>query len=100
MVKEKEIKEFLIKLLKEKNIIPDKIVIFGSCIKGGMREESDIDVIIVSRDFRGKSIFERVKMITGVGRSLIKKFSLPFDILCYSDIEWENNNSIIIHEAK
>jgi len=95
-----QVKIILEKLLIEKGINIDKIVIFGSFIKGKLRKDSDIDVIIVSRDFRGKSIFERVKMTSGLGRELVKKLKMPFDLIYYSDEEWEKEDFLIINEAK
>ena len=99
-VVKKELKDTLYKLLKEKGISVYKIIIFGSFAKGKYKEDSDIDIIIVSRDFRGKSIFERVKLVTGLGRELVKKFKKPFDLIYYSDEEWEKKNFMIINEAK
>lgn len=95
-----QIKNILEKLLTERGITVDRIVIFGSFVEGEFREDSDIDVIIVSREFRGKTIFERVKMSTGIGRELVKKLKIPFDLLYYSDEEWENEDFLIINEAK
>jgi len=95
-----EVKIILEKLLIEKGINIDKIVIFGSLITGKLRKDSDIDVIIVSRDFRGRSIFERVKMTSGIGRELVRKLKMPFDLIYYSDEEWENESFLIINEAK
>jgi len=96
----KDLKDFLYQLFQEKGIKIDKIVIFGSFAKGEFKKDSDIDIIIVSRDFRGKSIFERVKQTTGIGRELVRKFKKPFDLLYYSDEEWEGKNFLIINEAK
>ncbi len=95
-----QVKSILEKLLIEKGINIDKIVIFGSFIKGKLRKDSDIDVIVVSRDFRGKSIFERVKMTSGIGRELVSKLKMPFDLIYYSDEEWEKEDFLIINEAK
>jgi len=46
---------------------------FGSYARDTQREDSDIDIIIVSRDFRDKSIFERAELTTGIGRELVRK---------------------------
>ncbi len=97
---DKEIKNVLCQLLKERGIRVNKIVIFGSFIKGRFKKNSDIDVIIVSQDFKNKDIFQRVKLATGIGRELVKRFKAPFDLLYYSDEEWEDKNFLIINEAK
>ncbi|MBI2252913.1 MAG: nucleotidyltransferase domain-containing protein, partial [Armatimonadetes bacterium] len=88
------------KLLQEKGISVYKILIIGSFVKGILREDSDIDVIIVSKDFRNKSIFERVKLTTGIGSELVRMLKKPFDLIYYSDEEWEKENFLLINEAK
>lgn len=95
-----KIRDLLKSLFQERNIEVNKIVLFGSIVKGDIKKESDIDIIIVSKDFRRKDIFERVKLATGVGRELVKQIKMPFDLMYYSDKEWENENSLIIDEAK
>lgn len=94
------IRTILLEKLARGQIHVDKIVIFGSYAKGGEKEESDIDIIIVSRDFRGKDIFERVELTTGIGRELVHRTRKPFDIMYYSDEEWEKGRSIIINAAR
>jgi predicted nucleotidyltransferase len=87
-------------LLENRGINADKIVVFGSYGRGDKREDSDIDLIIVSKNFRNKSIFERVELTSGIGRKLVKTFKKPFDLMLYSDLEWEDGHSIVIQEAK
>jgi len=99
MVK-KEIGHILKELLEQRGIVIDKIVIFGSYAKGKEKEDSDIDIIIVSKDFRDKSIFERVELTTGVGLELVRRTKKLFDIMYYSDKEWEKGSSLTINAAK
>ena len=96
----KEAGEILRELFCEKGISLYKIVVFGSYAKGLQREESDIDIIIVSRDFRDKGIFERVELTTGIGREIVRRTKKPFDIMYYSDIEWSHGDSLVINAAK
>ncbi len=104
MSKKENLKPAITKVLEEhfrkKGIQLEKIVIFGSFASGAHRNDSDIDVIIVSKQFRDKSIFERVKLATGAGRELVETFEKPFDLIYYSDVEWESKNFLIINEAK
>jgi predicted nucleotidyltransferase len=95
-----EISNTLKQLLQKKGIDIQKIIIFGSYARGVQREDSDIDIIIVSRDFRDRSIFERAELTTGVGKELVKKMKKPFDLLFYSDDEWNRGYSLVINEAK
>jgi predicted nucleotidyltransferase len=87
-------------LLQERGINPFKIVVFGSYARGTEREDSDIDIVVVSKDFRNKSIFERVSLTTGIGRQMVHQFKKPIDLLFYSDKEWEEGNSLVLNTAR
>ena len=95
-----KIKNILIELLEERGIDIEKIVIFGSYEKGEEKRDSDIDIIIVSKNFRNKDIFEKVEITRGIHRNLIEEVEKPFDIMYYSDEEWEKGHSLIINVAK
>lgn len=96
----RKIYKIISELLQEKRIRIYQIVFFGSFVKGNLREDSDIDIIVVSKDFRNKSIFERAELTIGLDRELVKRLKKPFDIIYYSDEEWEKGNSLIISSAK
>jgi predicted nucleotidyltransferase len=51
-----------VKALQEKGLKVEKVVLFGSQVKGKVREESDIDIAIISPDF-GKDRYEESKML-------------------------------------
>lgn len=95
-----KIRNILLRLLQERRIAGEKIIIFGSCAKGEVKKDSDIDIIIVSKDFRNKDIFEKVALARGIHRKLVEEIMKPFDIIYYSDEEWEKGNSLIISSAK
>ncbi|MEK6682773.1 MAG: nucleotidyltransferase domain-containing protein [Nitrospirota bacterium] len=88
------------KLIKHKGIEVEKIVVFGSYARGEERKGSDLDIIIVSRDFENKDIFERVEIVSGLHRELVEKTMMPADIMYYSPTEWEEGRSLIINQAK
>ena len=94
------IKKILLNLFQRRGIKITKIAIFGSYAKGRQKVDSDIDIIIVSPDFRNKDIFEKVKLTTGIGRELVKRTKKPYDIMYYSDLEWSRGHSLIINAAK
>ena len=87
-------------LTRQKGIDVDRIVVFGSYARGEEKKGSDIDIIIVSRNFEGKDIFERVEIASGLHRELVEKTMMPADIMYYSPTEWEKGNSLIINQAK
>ncbi len=102
MVKEKQIKivNLIKSILKDKGINVSGVIMFGSQIKGSAVKDSDVDIIILSKDFEGKGIFEKVKMAQGLHRSLVKQLLMSFDILYYSPSEWRKGASLIIDIAK
>ncbi|MCD6471787.1 nucleotidyltransferase domain-containing protein [Candidatus Aerophobetes bacterium] len=75
MVKREVVKavKILEKLLRERGIKIYKIVVFGSYAKGKEKKESDLDIIVVSDNFEGKNIFEKVKLVSGIHRKLVEK---------------------------
>lgn len=82
------------------NIFIDKIILFGSAVGKSFSPKSDIDLIILSKSFRQKSLFEKAKLCGNLEWNLINEIDKPFDILYYSDEEWENTSSLMIYEAK
>lgn len=96
----KEVINFLAKCLRDKGLNISKIIVFGSCAYGKTTEESDIDIVIVSDDFRGKNIFERAKLTKEAEIMTIKRFLIPLDILTMTPKELETGTSLIADYAK
>jgi len=90
----------LILFLKEKQIDVEKVILFGSYARGDNHVDSDLDYIVVSPVFRDKNIFQKAEMTGRVCGNLTHKYMMPFDVLYYSDIEWEEGNSLVINAAK
>jgi len=88
------------RLLERRGIEVHKIVVFGSYAKGKEKKESDIDIIIVSKDFENQDIFGRVETTAGIHRELVEEIMIPVDIMYYSVKEWEKGNSLTINAAK
>ena len=82
-------KEYLIKGLKEfaRKLSEDfdigKIILFGSRAGEKFREDSDVDLIIVSEDFENMNFFERVKKMYDYW-----EMDYPVDFLCYTPKEF------------
>jgi len=95
-----KVRDILQNLCQQRGINISKIILYGSYAKKIQREDSDIDIIVISKNFRNKSIFEKAEITSGIDRELVRRTQKPFDILYYSDIEWVNSNSLIIDEAK
>ena len=49
--------------LKNFNINSQKIILYGSYAKGNPREDSDIDLIVISDDFKDMNLRERLEIL-------------------------------------
>jgi predicted nucleotidyltransferase len=68
---------------------PDKIILFGSAVSGGMTKDSDIDLLILkSGEFR--YIDEYVKV-----RRALKDIAYPFDILFMDTDKFERTKKLV-----
>jgi HEPN domain-containing protein/predicted nucleotidyltransferase len=83
------------KALREKMQV-DRIIFFGSRASGAPHRDSDIDLVIVSRDFEGKPRRERA-----LGFHEMWNLEYPVDFLCYTPQEYEDlrNRVTIVREA-
>ena len=85
-------REALPKLIAE--FKPEKILLFGSRIKGTADENSDIDVIVVSNAFANIPFIERMSLILKMIR-----FPKHIDFICYSPEEFarlKNKSSVLM----
>jgi len=90
--------EFLERCLREGGVTPSKIILFGSQAKGKATKDSDIDVVIISEDFRNKDILERAAMTKDAEIKTLRKFMIPLDIVTLTPEE--NIRSLIGTFAK
>ena len=92
------VKEALSQLAEElkKNFGPVEMFLFGSFAKGDWFEDSDIDIIVVSETFKGKTMAERVNMVRKLAPD-----NLAFEILTYTSQELKEAlvKSIAIQDA-
>lgn len=90
----KELEIFKRKLKEKYNI--NKIIFFGSRATGIPHRDSDIDLIIVSKNFRGKSALKR-------SPQLYSEWDLDYavDFLCYTPEEFNKlkGKITIVNEA-
>lgn len=80
-----------------KEFKPDKVLLFGSRVKGAARKESDIDLIVISPSFKDIPFIKRMPLV-------LKKvtFSNHVDYICYTREEYENikDASSVIMDAR
>ncbi|MCK5149826.1 nucleotidyltransferase domain-containing protein [Candidatus Pacearchaeota archaeon] len=92
----------IIKLLKEfkrkvnEKIRIDEMILFGSRAKGEEGKNSDVDLIIVSKDFEGKKYFKRAPLFYFMWDS-----PYDVDILCLTlkELNEKKKQAGIVQEA-
>jgi len=87
-------------LLKSKGIKVNRIILFGSHARGNYKEDSDIDIVIISKDFSKKGIFERSKMLGDIEWKLMDKYLFPFDIITMSPEDFKRGISPVSQYVK
>jgi len=84
------------KALESKSIKVNKIVLFGSYATGNQREESDIDVVVISDDFRDKGYWDRIDVLS----SAIYEVFEPIEAVALTTDEWEQGDKAIVEFAR
>lgn len=91
---EKFRKEALPKLVEE--FKPEKVILFGSMVRGTANKNSDIDIIVISSYFASIPFLKRMPIV-------LKRVPFPkhVDYICYTHSEYERikHESSIIMEA-
>ena len=95
-----EIISFLKQSLIRNGIHVDSIALFGSALNGTMDKESDIDVIIISSDFRELDLFERARLTMKPEIDTIRKYRVPMDIINLSPEEYDESNLKIFYRSQ
>ena len=91
---------YLEQRLRDGGVNVSRIVLFGSHARGRGTADSDLDVAIVSEDFRGRGILERADMTTQAEVETIRKFLVPFDIVTLTPEEYESGTSLVARFAQ
>lgn len=95
-----EVVGFLKQSLRAYGIHVDSIAMFGSALNGNMDKDSDIDLVIISSDFRNHDLFERAKMTMKAEMDTIKKYKIPMDVINLSPEEYDDSNLRIFYKSK
>ncbi|MEM5830453.1 MAG: nucleotidyltransferase domain-containing protein [Candidatus Aenigmatarchaeota archaeon] len=75
----KKIKEIIVQTAKEMNIEIDRIILFGSRARGDYREDSDYDLLIVTKNKLNE--IQKRNFVILVHKTLVKNFQEGFDII-------------------
>ena len=82
--------------LTSANVQVDQLILFGSHATGTAREDSDIDVIVISPSFAGKTYWDRVEILSDA----IYKVFAPIEASAFTPEEWQSENSLLFDYAK
>ncbi len=88
-----KIVDYLAAEIRKNGISISKIILFGSRAEGRSAADSDIDVAVVSEDFRGKDIFQRTDMLQDASARTIRKFAVPVDLVLLTPKELHSKSS-------
>ncbi len=79
----------------KKKLEDAKIILFGSRARGNYLKNSDIDLIIVSKYFRGKHFTERASLILKILLEENIELKHNIELLCYTPEEFEKKKKEI-----
>ena len=82
--------------LESINIRVDQLILFGSHAEGTAREDSDIDLVVISSNFSDKSYWERINILTDA----IYQVFAPIEASAFTPDEWKSEKSLISDYAK
>ncbi|MCK4761822.1 MAG: nucleotidyltransferase domain-containing protein [Candidatus Aminicenantes bacterium] len=75
---------------------PERVIVFGSRITGQAREESDIDIVIISDFFENIPFLKRMPLVLRK-----RRFTKHVDYICYTPAEFQRlkTRSTLLMEA-
>lgn len=76
------IKEF-VNALKREGITIDRVILYGSYVKGNVRPDSDIDVAVISKDFGKDRVEEGMILYRIAGKIDPRLEPVPFSTKTY-----------------
>lgn len=83
-------------ILESRGTKVDKLILFGSYATGQYREDSDIDLVVISRDFENKSYWQRIDILSDA----IYEIFEPIEATAFTPQEWQSRDSIITDFAQ
>ena len=95
-----EIVTYLKQSLINYGIRVDSIALFGSALKETMDEGSDIDLIIISSDFKDLDLFERARLTMKPETETMRKYRVPMDIINLSPKKYNESNLRMFYQTK
>ena len=84
------------KALESIDIQVEQLILYGSHAAGTAREDSDIDVVVISPSFSGKSYWQRIDILT----EAIYKVFAPIEASAFTPEEWKAEKSLLVDYAR
>jgi predicted nucleotidyltransferase len=75
--------------IEAQNVKVHRMILFGSQVTGKAREGSDIDVLVISDDFKDKGYWERIDILSAA----IYEVFEPIEAIAMTTEEWSNGTS-------
>jgi len=82
--------------LEKKHIQIEMIILYGSYANNSARFGSDIDLIVISKNFKNINLFQRMEILT----EAIYEVRAPIEALAFTPLEWKNKQTMIKGYAK
>ena len=82
--------------LESIDIKVEQLILYGSHAAGTAREDSDIDVVVISSSFSDKSYWQRIDILT----EAIYKVFAPIEASAFTPEEWKAERSLIVDYAR
>src|SRR3990172_10009386 len=84
------------KAVESRGIRVAKLILFGSYAAGTYREGSDIDIVVISRDFADKNYWDRIDLLSDA----IYEVFEPIEAVAMTPEEWDSGESMIVDYAE
>ncbi|MDI7261433.1 MAG: nucleotidyltransferase domain-containing protein [Thermodesulfobacteriota bacterium] len=90
MVKNQAIKVIrkFVKALKQEGIAVDRVILYGSYVKGKTRPDSDIDVAVISKNFGKDRVEEGMNLFRIAGKIDPRIEPVPISSKSYENDTW------------
>ncbi|MEM5821370.1 MAG: nucleotidyltransferase domain-containing protein [Candidatus Aenigmatarchaeota archaeon] len=88
----KKIKEIILQTAKEMNIEIDRIILFGSRARGDYREDSDYDLLIVTKEKLDRKKEKEFKI--EISLRVVREIESAIDIFVFAKEEFEEYKNI------
>jgi predicted nucleotidyltransferase len=84
------------KEIENRGIRPLKVILYGSYASESNLKGSDIDIVVISNDFKDKSYWERIDILSDA----IYEVFAPIEAIAMTQDEWDNGDSFAADFAR